>query len=205
MDNPFKINNCAIILLAAGASDRMGKPKQLLTYKGKSFLKNMVSVAIHSHCNPVIVVLGAHATEMNDEIMEEKDNIHIVYNTGWTEGISSSIRCGIETLKKINPASDGTFLMVCDQPYLTVSLLNDLLNTQHETGRPIVAAHYSGIAGTPALFHKIFFPELLKLEGDKGAGKILRQHEDLVATVLFPEGIIDIDTPDNYKKLNNND
>jgi len=199
LDNFFKINNCAAILLAAGASVRLGKPKQLLSYKGKSFLQNMVSAAISTQLSPVVVVLGAHATLIAGEITE--NNVHVVQNQDWEEGIASSIRCSIQALGKINPASDAAILMVCDQPYITSSLLNDLLAAQQKTGKPIAAAYYSGVAATPVLFHKIFFPELLLLKGDRGAGKILQQQTDQVATVSFPLGAIDIDTIGDYEML----
>lgn len=192
-----------MVLLAAGASVRLGKPKQLLTYKGKSFLQNMVSAARNSHLNPIIVVLGAYAALIKREITG--NNVHIVHNQDWKEGIASSIRSGIRALAKINPDSDATILMVCDQPYITSSLLNDLLAEQQKTRKPIVAACYSDIAGTPALFHKTFFPELLLLKGDKGAGRILQHQTELVATVSFTMGVIDIDTTDNYEMLMRND
>ena len=199
MDNVFKINNCAAILLAAGASVRFGKPKQLLSYKGKSLSQNMISAAMSVGLNPIIVVVGAHATLITDEISES--NVHIAQNQNWKEGIASSIRCGILALQKIDPACDATVLMVCDQPHITSSLLNDMVAEQRKTGKPIVAAHYSGIAGTPVLFHKIFFPELLLLQGDKGAAKILKEQADQVATVSFPLGAIDIDTTEDYDML----
>jgi molybdenum cofactor cytidylyltransferase len=203
LNNFFEIDNCAVILLAAGASVRLGKPKQLLIYKGKSFLQNMISAAVNSHLNPVVVVLGAHSTLITGEITE--NNVHVAQNQDWEEGIASSIRCGIRALGEISPASDAAILMVCDQPHITSSLLNDLVDAQRKTGKPIVAAYYSGIAATPALFHKIFFPELLLLKGDKGAGKILRQQIDQVATVSFPLGAIDIDTISNYEMLRQDD
>ena len=159
----------------------------------------MVSAAISSRLNPIIVVVGAHATLITGEISE--NNVHVVQNQNWEEGIASSIRCGIQALGKLDPASDATFLMVCDQPHITSSLLNDMLDAQRKTGKPIVAAHYSGIAGTPALFHKKFFPELLSLKGDKGAAKILKQQTDQVALVFFPLGAIDIDTAGDYEML----
>jgi molybdenum cofactor cytidylyltransferase len=199
LDNIFKINNSAAILLAAGASVRFGKPKQLLSYKGKSFSQNMVSAAKSAGLNPIIVVVGAHATLVTDEIIES--DVHIVQNENWEEGIASSIRCGIQALEKIDPTSDATILMVCDQPHITSTLLNDMVAEQRKTGKPIVAAHYSGVAGTPVLFHKIFFPELFLLKGDKGAAKILKQQGEQVATVSFPLGAVDIDTTGDYEML----
>lgn len=199
MGTILKINNCAAVLLAAGASSRLGKPKQLLLYKGKTFLQNVLSAAINAQLDPVIAVLGAEETIIRKEIGEK--NIYNVFNSEWQEGIASSIRCGLQELEKIAPNADAAILMVCDQPYITSSLLKDLLVTQQQTGKPIVASHYNGVAGTPALFHKTIFPELLLLKGDKGAGKILREKTGQVATIPFPLGSIDIDTTDNYEKL----
>lgn len=199
MDTIHKINSCAVILLAAGSSKRLGQPKQLLTYQGKSFLQNMLSAAIDSQLSPIIVVLGANAGLISAGINE--DQVKIINNPDWEEGIASSIRCGIMALEKIKPAVDAAILMVCDQPYLTSSLLNELVSSQEKTGKPIVAAEYEGVRGTPVLFHKTFFHELLLLKGDRGAGKILQLQPDLVATVPFSLGAIDIDTMDNYKEL----
>lgn len=192
-----------MIILAAGASTRMGSPKQLLTYKGRSLLLNMVSVAAGTGFHPVIVVTGANADSLEKEI--EGRGVHIINNSGWKEGIASSIRTGILALEKNFPFADGVILMVCDQPYISSALLKELYTTQQQTGKPIVAATYSGINGTPVLFHKTLFPELLALKGDKGAGKILQQQKDLVATVSFPQGGIDIDTPENFETLKKNE
>ena len=188
--------------MAAGASVRLGQPKQLLTYHGKNFIENMISAAVTAKLYPVVVVLGANATLISGEITNK--NVHLVHNNDWEEGIASSIRCGIKTLQKIDAACDAAILMVCDQPYIEASLLNDLLVSQEKTGTPIVAAYYNGIAGTPALFHKKIFSDLLLLKGDKGAQKILRQFAGRVTTVPFPMGIIDIDTKDHYEKLTQN-
>ena len=202
MNADFKITNCAVVLLAAGASIRLGQPKQLLTYHGRSFIQNMISAAVNANLHPVIVVLGAHGTLIAGEITNT--NVHIAHNNDWEEGIASSIRCGIKTLQKVEPACDGAILMVCDQPYISSSLLDDLLASQRKTGSPIAAAYYNDVAGTPALFHKKIFSDLLLLRGDRGAQNILRQHADRLTTVPFPMGIIDIDTKDHYEKLKQN-
>jgi molybdenum cofactor cytidylyltransferase len=195
----YKINQCAIIILAAGASSRLGTPKQLLRYKGKSLLQNIVSTALGTRLRPVIVVVGANAPEIISELTGE--NVHIINNHEWPEGIASSIRCGVRSLEKTDPVSDGTIIMVCDQPHITAGLLNNLLNVQKETGKAIAASTYNDIEGTPALFHKSKFPELLLLKGDKGAGKMLQQQIFPVVTVPFPEGAIDIDTKEDYENL----
>ncbi len=96
MDNSYQINNCAVILLAAGASSRLGKPKQLLTYRGKSFLQHTLSVINEAGLNSAIVVLGSNASSMIHELDNEK--IRITHDEGWQEGIASSIRSGINAL-----------------------------------------------------------------------------------------------------------
>ncbi len=129
--------------------------------------------------------------------------VEVTENKEWKEGMASSLRCGVAAVQKIMPAADGIIFMVCDQPYVTTALLNGLVQAQLETGLPVVASSYGDKLGTPALFHKNLFAELLKLNGDTGARKLIRQHKELVATIPFPKGIIDIDTRADYEALLN--
>lgn len=194
------MNNCAIIILAAGSSSRMGRPKQLLPYMGKSLLSHSVDTANDTDANPVIVVLGANAALLEKEIDEKK--VHIVVNKEWQEGMASSIRCGLNTLLHIAPSSGAAILMVCDQPFVSAPLLNELISKQKNTGKQIVASQYQNTVGPPALFDKIIFPELMKLKGDAGARKVVERHSSDTTTVLFTGGNIDIDTEADYKALN---
>lgn len=178
----------------------MGRPKQLLPYQGKSLLEHAVDIANDSQAAPLIVVLGAHAKDLEKEIDEKK--LHIVENKDWQEGMSSSIRCGLQALKRVALLSDAVILMVCDQPYINPSILNDLIAMQKKTGKPIVASKYGNTLGTPVLFFKSLFPELLELKGDKGAKMIIEKYVDELATVPFEKGNIDIDTEDDYRALN---
>ena len=198
-DNNVKVNSCAIIILAAGSSSRMGRPKQLLPYNGKSLLEHTVDTANDTDANPVIVVLGANATMLDKEINEKK--VHITENTEWGEGMASSVRCGIKTLMQIAPYSDAAIIMVCDQPFVSPALLNELIAAQKNTGKAIVTSQYNNAIGPPALFHKTVFPGLLELKGDAGARKIIEKRKTDVATVSFDKGEIDIDTEADYKAL----
>lgn len=199
---PVEINNkknIGVILLAAGESARLGQPKQLLLYNGITLLQHSLQIAGASGAQPIVVVLGANAETIKREF--DCCAAHIAVNPDWHEGIASSIRCGIHALAGINPDAKGTVLMVCDQPYVTSALLNKLMATHQETGKPIVACSYENTFGTPVFFHKNLFPELLQLRGDVGARNIIRQHNCEVEGVLFPRGNIDIDTEVDYKKL----
>lgn len=171
----------------------------MLQYKGKNLLQHALSEAVSSYASPVIVVLGANSDLLSTEI--DKTKIYIVENTEWEEGMASSVRIGVSTLLQIFPSADAVIFMVCDQPYVSASILNDLINTQVETGKLIVTSDYGEAMGPPALFHKSVFAELMELKGDAGARKIIEQHGDEVGTVLFPGGAIDIDTKADYNAL----
>ena len=177
----------------------MGRPKQLLPYNGKSLLAHTVDTANDADANPIIVVVGANASLLEKEIEEKK--VHIVENKEWKEGMASSVRCGLNTLVRVAPSSDAVIIMVCDQPFVSSSLLNELMATQKNTGKLIVTSQYENAIGPPALFHKNIFSELLALKGDAGARKIIEQRGTDVATVLFKKGNIDIDTEADYKAL----
>ena len=194
------MGNCAIIVLAAGSSSRMGRPKQLLSYNGKSLLEHTIDTSIDADTNPVIVVLGANAALLEKVVDQKK--VRVVVNKEWNEGMASSIRYGLNSLMHMAPLTEALILMVCDQPYVSASLLNELITTQKNTGKLIVISQYENTIGPPALFYKTMFPELMQLKGDAGARKIVEQHKSDVATVLFTQGNIDIDTEADYKALN---
>jgi molybdenum cofactor cytidylyltransferase len=199
----YTVEHCAIVVLAAGMSSRLGRPKQLLAYEGKSLLQHAADKALQTSMRPVVVVVGANSDAMKQQVEEMK--VEVVDNEGWMEGMASSIRCGLAAVQKLKPGTDGIIFMVCDQPYVNKSLLDSLLMVQHETALPIVASTYDGKLGTPALFHKIFFSELMALKGDAGARKLMVEHTDDIAAVLFPKGDIDIDTEAEYEALKQNE
>lgn len=191
--------NIGLILLAAGASTRLGHPKQLLVYQDQTLLQHSLHSAQDSMAKPVVLVLGAHAESVQAEIKDK--NVHVVENLEWVEGMASSIKCGIKKIQDINPAIEGLILMVCDQPYVTSVLLNDLIATHLKTGKQIVASGYDNTFGPPVFFHKTLINELLQLEGDIGARNIVREHIDRVALLPFAEGTLDIDTEADYQRL----
>ncbi len=190
--------NIGIVLLAAGSSSRLGEPKQLLKYDDQTLLQHSLQVAIASNGSPIVVVLGANAGEILKSI--QPDGAHIVVNDAWQEGMGSSIRCGLETILQLNALITGVIIMVCDQPFITPELLDNLVAEHQLTGKPIITCSYAGTYGPPALFDKNIFPELLQLKGDVGAKKIIHQHANELECILFPEGETDIDTKSDYEK-----
>ena len=189
----------SIILLAAGSSGRMGRPKQLLPYKDNTLLQHLLDQAKGSKANNIIVVLGAFEQEVKSSM--NADGIHIVVNDEWQEGLASSIRWGINELQKISPSTDAAILMMCDQPFVSSELLDELINKHEKTGKPIVTCSFDYTTGPPALFHQSLFPELLQLTGDRGAKKVVEIHVGNTVTIPFSMGNIDVDTMDDYEAL----
>ncbi|MBD2203331.1 nucleotidyltransferase family protein [Calothrix sp. FACHB-1219] len=191
-----------LIILAAGASTRMGKPKQLLPYQGRSLIQHTVESAIASFCNPVIVVLGANAQQIRSQI--NQNLVQIVENPQWNLGMSTSIRSGISALNKYSQNIEAAVITVCDQPYISTEIINNLISAYSATKKPIIASQYAETLGVPALFSRQFFPELLTLHEDTGAKYLIKKYRDLVLAVNFPLGAIDIDTPNDYQNLQAN-
>ena len=188
-----------LMILAAGASIRMGTPKQLLLYQGCSFIRHITENAIASVCEPIIVVLGANTERIKPEINQLP--IQIVENQVWQEGMSSSIRVGLEALLAVNPNLEAVAIALCDQPFVSSQTFNQIIEAYHVTGKQIVASEYSGTLGVPALFNRTFFPKLMDLKSTEGAKKLIKKHVHEVFSVPFPEGAIDIDTPKDYEQL----
>ncbi|WP_026463310.1 nucleotidyltransferase family protein [Adhaeribacter aquaticus] len=192
-----------LVLLAAGASTRLGQPKQQLLYKGKSLLQHALQTIQQSAVNNVAVVLGAGASEIRNA--HAFGTAHVVENPDWQEGMASSISTGLNSLLKAAPNAGGVIFMVCDQPFVTATLLDQLISTYSQTNKEIIACSYQETLGTPVLFRKKFFPDLLALQGQEGAKKLIKKFPEAVMAVAFPKGSIDIDTPQDYENLQKGD
>lgn len=171
------------VILAAGASRRLGRPKQLERYRGESLLRRAVAAA--GACDPVVVVTGCRAEAMAGEL--EGLPVRVVVNAGWEEGMASSLREGVRAL---DPGAEGALFLVCDQPAVDAALVARLLGAWK--GAPVACA-YGGVRGIPAILPARTFPALLALRGDRGARGLL-QGDDVVE-VPFPEGAWDVDEP----------
>ena len=189
----------AIIILAAGRSARLGSPKQLLIYRGKTLLQHSIDTALESQASPILVVLGSGKDAIKKEL--EQKQVFILENSSWESGMASSISCGITNLQELAPESKAAILMVCDQPFVDAKLLNNLITKHKDTRQSIVASSYANTLGTPALFHQSLFSELLVLEGESGAKSLIKKYSLQTGFVSFDQGSIDIDTRENYRNL----
>jgi molybdenum cofactor cytidylyltransferase len=191
------MSQTALIVLAAGASTRMGQPKQLLNFHGKPLLRHMVEIAIASPCQPILVVLGANAAAIQPTLQALP--IYLIDNPRWVDGMGSSIQCGIQCLSSFPNSIDSAILTVCDQPFVSVSLIGQLIQVYRSSQAQIVASAYSDTLGVPALFDRQLFSELLGLDGAEGAKSVITRHGAI--GVDFPEGSIDLDTPEEYDSI----
>lgn len=187
-----------LIILAAGESKRLGEPKQNLLFLDKTLLQRSVETACETNCSPVLVVLGANYDLIYPRIPQDK--VKILHNPEWREGLASSIRVGIAALAEIDEI-DSVVIMLCDQPFVTSALIDELIRKQQLTGKAIVACAYKQTVGVPVIFQRALFNELLLLQGDEGAKKLLKSHPDDIESLPFEGGSIDIDTTEDFNNL----
>lgn len=189
----------AILLLAAGASSRLGQPKQLLVYQGKTLLRRAAETAVTTAAGgPVVVVTGAQHAALLPELVGLP--LAVVPCLEWEQGMGASLQAGLVALEAVGPLLALTVLL-CDQPHITPALLRQLRETYTATGRPIVACEYAGVRGVPVFFAAAALPLLRALPAGAGAGQLLRQHPALVAAVPFEPAAVDVDTPAQYAAL----
>jgi len=196
-----RMNNTGIVILAPGDSSRLGNMKQLLPFNGKTLLQHVIDEAADAGAQPIVVITGANANKVAASITDSR--VRIVENGNWKEGMASGIVAGIRQITGQNKGVKKIILAVCDQPFVSSALFEQLDEKQNKSGKPVVASTYADTVGTPALFSMEFFDQLLSLTGDEGAKKILKSNTSDVATVPFPRGEIDIDTQKDYENLLN--
>lgn len=184
------------VILAAGASARMGTPKQLLIVKGEPLIVRAVEAALASPAWPVVVVLGAQAEQIRPVLARLP--VLIAENSAWAEGMAASIRAGIAILRQFSRALDAALVALCDQPAFSAGVVAQLVAARQASGRSIVAAHYHGKNGAPALFLREHFSALAALTGEEGARTLLNGTPDRVASVDLPALGLDLDTPADY-------
>jgi molybdenum cofactor cytidylyltransferase len=189
------------VVLAAGRASRMGELKQLLPIDGQPMVRRVteaVCAAVETDGGQVVVVVGAQ-TEAVTEALSGLP-VDIVVNEAWVEGMSTSLRAGIDAL---DGEVQAALIVLADQPTLTPSLLKTLVDRYHATGAPIVAPFYQGRRGNPVLFDRSLFAELLAVEGDRGGRALISRYKDQVDRVDVddPAVILDVDTRQDYAKV----
>lgn len=168
----------------------MGRPKQMLSWRGRSLVRRAAEAALASRCDELLVVLGAHAPAVAAELADLP--LRTCLNRGWEEGIASSLRTGVEAL---GAGVEGVLVLLADQPKVEAGLLDRLIEAAETSGRGLAACTHGGEAGAPALFSRRYFEALRGLSGDRGARDLLAAHRDDCALVDTPLAAFDVDTP----------
>jgi molybdenum cofactor cytidylyltransferase len=185
-----------ILVLAAGASRRLGQPKQLVKLGGRSALHITVTNAVAAARSSVTVVLGAHARDLT--YLFERSAASWIINREWEEGVGSSIRAGIAALP---PACEAAMILLGDQVAVTADDLHRLISAWKGAEGSIAASQYSQITAVPAIFPSFCFSELASLRGDQGARAVIARNQDRVVRVPMPNAAFDLDTPEQLNEL----
>lgn len=191
----------AAIVLAAGLSSRVGKPKLLLPLNGRSLIRRTVERVITAgggEWKEVVVVLGHEAERIQQEL--EGLPIRIILNPRFAMGMSASLIAGLQA---ISPQAEGAMIFLGDQPLVSTEVVRRLLSVFRESQRSIVVPVYGGVRGNPVLFSSSLFSELTTVQGDKGGREVVMRDPERVAAMAFPSDLAprDVDTWEDYEAL----
>jgi molybdenum cofactor cytidylyltransferase len=197
----MKTNSSAFvsaIMLAAGESKRMGKPKLLLPLGEGTILGRTVDNLLSSNVDEVIVVLGANAGEMEKAVAGRP--VKVAVNPDYHRGMSTSLIAG---LKKVSRKAQRVMVTLSDQPLIDKNIYNSLIQASLDTDKGIVVPIYKARRGNPIIFNIGYQEELLRLKGDVGGREVLRRHpDDVLEVAVDSESIyVNINTIADYKEL----
>jgi len=196
---PFSKSKISAIVLAAGSSSRLGHPKQLVKFQGKTLIVHALEQALFAKFRSVFVVLGANEDLIKPVIRTLP--INVILNKNWEKGMGSSISVGVKYLERVHPDSEGVVLMTCDQPFLTSDLLKKIVDKHQTTHANLVASRYEETIGIPAFFSSKLFEELKVLDGQKGAKNVLLKYCKEAGFIEFLKGEFDVDREEDIEKL----
>ena len=189
----------AAVVLSAGESSRMGRPKALLPIDGQTFIERIVGALKRGGLERIVVVLGFDAEEMRKEI--EHLPVEIVVNPEYQRGQLSSLQSALRHLAGANNC-DGVMVHLVDHPYIDAKLIDVMLGRFSETKSLIVVPRHQGKRGHPVIFSRALFSELLNAPMDEGAKAVVNAHRDETLEIDTEDvGItLDIDTPELYRQ-----
>lgn len=185
------------VVLAAGGSSRFGIPKQLLFFKGKTFIENAIEASMAAGLSPIIVVLGNESDKIRDVISRFGSSIKIAINNQWQSGQSVSMRVAIPFIAN----SQSTLFLLTDKPQISPELIRSLIQKHIETKSDIVAPFVGDKRANPVLFSNKLYAELANLTGDQGGRQIFNKHKIERLDWKDERILLDVDTPEDYKKL----
>jgi molybdenum cofactor cytidylyltransferase len=185
------------VVLAAGVSSRLGRPKQLLDIHGETLIHRVCRIALESSLDEVIVVTGGAADQVQEALRDVP--CRAVVNSRFAEGQATSFRAG---LSAVGQETAAVVMLLGDQPQITSDTIDRVAGRWRQDHCAIVQAVYRGIPSHPVLFDRACFGELESVAGDEGARSVLRSHRNEIVLVEIDEDIpLDIDTDEDYQRL----
>ena len=186
------------VILAAGSSSRLGRPKQLLPLGDRPVLAHTLANASAAGLDGLLVVLGHEATTIRERI--DFGAARVVLNEDYREGQSTSLRAGLAALP---PDTDAALFILGDQPLIGPGVLDALIAARRATAAPLVMPTYDGQRGNPVLIASELFAELALVTGDQGARGVIRAHAKAVREVPIDgtPPTDDLDTQEDYERL----
>lgn len=192
------------ILLAAGASTRLGQPKQLVPFRGDTLLGHAARSALAASCAPLIVVLGFEATRI-ERALPRLSGLRVSRCENWEAGMGATLKTGLRALlaEPCREECRAALVLLCDQPAVNADFLRELLTARGTHGAPVVASAYADTLGPPAIFGREVFDEIFALPDHAGARAIIKRCLALgkVHAIDFPSGAVDVDTPADLARL----
>jgi molybdenum cofactor cytidylyltransferase len=187
------------VVLAAGSSSRLGRPKQVIRFRGESLLRRAARAALAGGCSPVVVVTGAYA-ELSKRELDGLD-VGVAFNHRWQTGMASSIGVGLRALLTADINASAAVFLLCDQPHIDSDIVSRLTKAHRLTRGSVIASSYGDSFGAPALFSRSLFGELARLEGGAGAKRLIERHASDAHFIPFRGGEVDLDTPEDLASL----
>lgn len=160
------------IILAAGESTRMGSPKPLITFEGKTLLEHAVNT-LKDHVSPLLVIVGHEAETVKATALP---GVEYVFNAEYQHGQTSSLQAGLKHLADKKTACEAVAVSLIDHPGVTSGLVRQLTRIFKQTEPPIVIPHFQGHRGHPVIFSAKLFPELLALTPSQGANEVVKKY-----------------------------
>lgn len=189
----------AALILAAGGSQRLGRPKQLEPWGGESLLECVIRHATSFPVDEVWVVIGAYAEEILDQV--DFMGAGVVENPEWEEGIASSIRVGLDALTQLSRC-ESALILLGDQPNVSPDIVEELLVSHRRSRNAVSVPKYRYNRGNPVVVDRSMWPRLMSLEGDEGAARLWQAHPEWVNEVWFSDlGPRDVDTAVDVTEL----
>jgi len=184
------------MLLAAGASTRMGGMKQLLPFGSSSVVEHVVDTLLASRLEELVVVLGHEHERVARRLTGKR--VRIALNPGYAQGMTSSVKCGLVAL---GVDARAALVALVDQPLITSSLVNTVIGAFWRSGKAICIPSYRGRRGHPVVFDLKYRDEILSLAGDAGLKEVWRAHPDDIHHVEVDTDVTlrDMNYPEEYQ------